>query len=264
MRMSLFVHEFSAGVRTRCLCCMQPHLEIRACSINIRMQTSASCDVESAAWARTEVVFALVNSVGRDATAADVGGATSLQLMLKRLNRRALSAWRSNGKAERRSRRICRTLTTAASMTMRAARSMSNDPSFAHIRCAQSGSVRGDVLQSGACPTVLANSDANAPAGQKSPLEAFSDRFFCTGSDHYGLPSLLPPLLPPLSSSSSPSPPFLLLPPPSSAEILKLSHQHRKKADRGSLSVLVRSFKTYPQCGPSSIRRIVLKDQAYL
>ena len=24
MRMSLFVHEFSAGVRTRCLCCMQP------------------------------------------------------------------------------------------------------------------------------------------------------------------------------------------------------------------------------------------------
>ena len=112
MRMSLFVHEFSAGVRTRCLCCMQPHLEIRACSINIRMQTSASCDVESAAWARTEFVFALVNSVGRDATAADVGGATSLQLMLKRLNRRALSAWRSNGKAERRSRRICRTLTT--------------------------------------------------------------------------------------------------------------------------------------------------------
>ena len=91
---------------------MQPHLEIRACSINIRMQTSASCDVESAAWARTEFVFALVNSVGRDATAADVGGATSLQLMLKRLNRRALSAWRSNGKAEHRSRRICRTLTT--------------------------------------------------------------------------------------------------------------------------------------------------------
>ena len=116
MRMSLFVHEFSAGVRTRCLCCMQPHLEIRACSINIRMQTSASCDVESAAWARTEFVFALVNSVGRDATAADVGGATSLQLMLKRLNRRALSAWRSNGRAEHRSRRICRTLTTAVSI----------------------------------------------------------------------------------------------------------------------------------------------------
>ena len=108
MRMSLFVHVFLAGVRTRCLSCMQPHLEVRACSINIRMQTSASCDVKSAAWARTEFVFALVDSVGRDATAADVGGATPLQLMLKMLNRRALSAWRSHGKAERRSRRICR------------------------------------------------------------------------------------------------------------------------------------------------------------
>ena len=219
MRMSLFVHEFSAGVRTRCLCCMQPHLEIRACSINIRMQTSASCDVESAAWARTEFVFALVNSVGRDATAADVGGATSLQLMLKRLNRRALSAWRSNGKAEHRSRRICRTLTTAASMTMRAARSMLNDPSFAHIRCAQAGSVRGDVLQSGACPTVLANSDASAAAGQKSPLEAFSDRFFA--QDLIIMVSLLfsllfsllsppppPPLLPSFSSPPSRPPKF--------------------------------------------------------
>lgn len=143
---------------------------------------------------------------------------------------------------------------TAASMTMRAARSMSNDPSFAHIRCAQSGSVRGDVLQSGACPTVLANSDATAPAGQKSPLEAFSDRFFRTGSDHYGIPPLLPPLLPPLSSSSSPSPPFLLLPPPSSAEILKLSHQHRKKATRGSRSVVVASFETYPQSGGGLIQ----------
>jgi len=78
MRMSLFVHVFLARVRTRCL---------------------------------SEFVFALVDSVGRDATAADVGGATPLQLMLKMLNRRALSAWRSHGKvhkAERRSRRICR------------------------------------------------------------------------------------------------------------------------------------------------------------
>ena len=33
---------------------------------------------------------------------------------------------------------------------------------------------------------------------------------------------------------------------------------------KGSLSVLVISFKTYPQCGRGSIRRIVLKNQAYL
>ena len=32
----------------------------------------------------------------------------------------------------------------------------------------------------------------------------------------------------------------------------------------GSLSVLVRSFKTYAQCGRGSIRRIVLKNRAYL
>ena len=178
MRMSLFVHVFLARVRTRCLSCMQPHLEVRACSINIRMQTSASCDVKSAAWARTEFVFALVDSVGRDATAADVGGATPLQLMLKMLNRRLVGVekpWQGRAPLPA---HLPGTLTTAASMTMRAARSMLNDPSFAHIRCAQAGSVRGDVLQSGACPTVLANSDASAAAGQKSPLEAFSDRFF--------------------------------------------------------------------------------------
>ena len=136
-------------------------LELRACSINIRMQTSASC-VQHTAWARTEFACALVDSVGRNATAADVGGATPFQLMLTVLNRRALSAWRSHGQAERRSWRICRALTTAASMRMRAARNVLNDPPLAHSRCALAGSVRGDVLQSCACPTVLANSDATA------------------------------------------------------------------------------------------------------
>ena len=91
-------------------------------------------------------------------------------------------------------------------MTMRAARSMLNDPSFAHIRCAQAGSVRGDVLQSGACPTVLANSDATAAAGQKSPLEAFSDRFFA--QDLIIMVSLLFSLL--FSLLSPPPPPPLL------------------------------------------------------
>ena len=133
---------------------------------------------------------------------------------------------------------------TAASMTMRAARSMSNDPSFAHIRCAQSGSVRGDVLQSGACPTVLANSDATAPAGQKSPLEAFSDRFFA--QDLIIMVSLLFSLLFSLLSPPPPPPPppFLLLPPPSSAEFLKLSHQHRRKAGKLCTSSLTSSSCT--------------------
>ena len=222
MRMSLFVHEFSAGVRTRCLCCMQPHLEIRACSINIRMQTSASCDVESAAWARTEFVFALVNSVGRDATAADVGGATSLQLMLKRLNRRALSAWRSNGKAERRSRRICRTLTTDGRLHDNACRPKYVERSifcpypvrpvgFCARRCAAEWRLPDSVLQSGAC---LANSDATAAADQKSPLEAFGDRVFA--QDLIIMVSIIfsflfsllsPPPPPPLLPSFSPPPP---------------------------------------------------------
>ena len=188
--------------------------------------------------------------VGRDATAADVGGATPLQLMLTVLNWRALSAWSSHGQTERRSRRICRALTTAASMRMCAPRRMLSDPSLAHSRCARAGSVRGDVLQSGDCPTVLANSNATAAAGQKPPLEAFRDRFFAQNliimvfllfSLLFLLLSPPPPPPPLLPSFSSPSPP--------SVEILKLRHQHRKKANFGSLSVLVRSFKAYPQCG---------------
>ena len=93
IRISFFLHVFLAAVRTRCLSCMQPLLELKSCSINIRMQTIASCDVQPAAWARTEFACALVDSVGRDATAADVGRATPLQPMLTVLNRRALSAW---------------------------------------------------------------------------------------------------------------------------------------------------------------------------
>ena len=184
--------------------------------------------------------------------------------MLTVLNWRALSAWSSHGQTERRSRRICRALTTAASMRMCAPRRMLSDPSLAHSRCARAGSVRGDVLQSGDCPTVLANSNATAAAGQKPPLEAFRDRFFAQNLIImvFLLFSLLFSLLSP--PPPPPPPPFLLLPPPSSAEFLKLCHQHRKKANSGSLSVLVRSFKTYPQCGPGSIRRIVLKDRAYL
>ena len=112
MRMSFFLRVFLTGVSTCCVSCVQPLLELRACSINIRMQTSASCDFQHTAWARTAFAYALVDSGGRNATAADVGRATPFQLMLIVLDRRALSAWRSNGKAERRSRRICRTLTT--------------------------------------------------------------------------------------------------------------------------------------------------------
>ena len=151
---------------------------------------------------------------GRDATAADVGGATPLQLMLTVLNWRALSAWSSHGQTERRSRRICRALTTAASMRMCAPRSMLSDPSLGHSRCARAGSVRGDVLQSGDCPAVLANSNATAAAGQKPPLEAFRDRFFAQNLIImvFLLFSLLflllspPPPPPPLPSFSFPPP----------------------------------------------------------
>jgi hypothetical protein len=114
MRMSFFLRVFLTGVSTCCVSCVQPLLQLRACSINIRMQTSASCDFQHTAWARTAFAYALVDSVGRNATAADVGRATPFQLMLIVLDRRALSAWSSPGQAERRSRRICRVLTTAA------------------------------------------------------------------------------------------------------------------------------------------------------
>ena len=158
--------------------------------------------------------------------------------MLTVLNWRALSAWSSHGQTERRSRRICRALTTAASMRMCAPRSMLSDPSLGHSRCARAGSVRGDVLQSGDCPTVLANSNATAAAGQKPPLEAFRDRFFAQNLIImvFLLFSLLFSLLSP--PPPPPPPPFLLLPPPSSAEFLKLSHQHRKKAAAKSIAVL--------------------------
>ena len=152
--------------------------------------------------------------VGRDATTADAGGATPLQLMLTVLNRRALSAWSSHGLTERRSRRICRALTTAASMRMCAPRSMLSDPSLGHSRRARAGSVRGDVLQSGDCPAVLANSNATAAAGQKPPLEAFRDRFFAQNLSImvFLLFSLLflllsPPPPPPLLPSFSFPPP---------------------------------------------------------
>ena len=42
--------------------------------------------------------------------------------------------------------------------------------------------------------------------------------------------------------------------PPSSAEILKLSHQHRKKASLGSRLVVVAAFETYPQSGRALIQ----------